>query len=160
MTPFRLLALLALILVTPATAQMSAPRIQPIVIQPIVASPSNADTVLEPWMTPETAKKAIEQLRADKTELKASLADTNTRLAEAVARIDAMTKPGGSLVKAYCASETVSRNTAGGEEDCSAGGYRCDQVSGLCHRSATHSRDVLDRTLIMTPRTIHCSKVI
>ena len=63
MTPFRLLALLALILVTPATAQMSAPRIQPITIQPIVASPQNADTVLEPWMTPETAKKAIEQLR-------------------------------------------------------------------------------------------------
>ena len=139
MTPIRLLALVALVLVTPATAQMSVPRIQPIVVQPIVASPQGADAVLEPWMTPETAKAAIEKLRAERAELKASLADTNTRLAEAIAKIDAMTKPGGSLVKAYCASATVSRNTAGAEENCETGGYRCDQVSGQCHRRATHS---------------------
>ena len=139
MTPFRLLAVLALVLVTPATAQMRVPRIQPIVVQPVVASPQGVDTVLEPWMTPETAKAAIEKLRAERSELKASLADTNTRLADAIAKIEAMTKPGGTLVKAYCASATVSRNTAGAEEDCSAGGYRCDQVTGLCHRSATHS---------------------
>jgi hypothetical protein len=139
MTPFRLLALLALVLVTPATAQMSVPRIQPIQVQPVAVSPQGADAVLEPWMTPETAKRAIEQLRAERTELKASLADTNTRLAEAIAKIDEMTKSGGTLVKAYCASSTVSRNTAGAEEDCAAGGYRCDQVTGLCHRRATHS---------------------
>ena len=138
MTPFRLLALLALIFVTPATAQMTVPRIQPVVIQPIVSAP-NVDLVVEPWMNPETAKKAIEQLRADKTELKASLADTNTRLAEAVAKIDAMTKPGGSLVRAYCASSTVSKNTAGAEEDCAASGYACDQVSGQCFRTARNS---------------------
>ena len=139
MTPFRLLALLALILVTPATAQMRVPPIQPIVLQPVVATPQSADLSVEPWMTPETAKKAIEQLRAERTELKTNLADTNTRLAEAVARIDEITKPGGSLVKAYCASRTVSRNTAGAEEDCADSGYACDQVSGLCHRSATNS---------------------
>lgn len=139
MTPFRLLALVALVLVTPATAQMSIPRIQPVVVQPVVATPPSAELALEPWMTPETAKAAIEKLRAERNELKASLAETNTRLAEAIAKIDAMTTPGGSLVKAYCASATVSRNTAGAEEDCAAGGYRCDQVSGLCHRSATNS---------------------
>ena len=139
MTPFRLLALLALILVTPATAQMRVPPIQPIVLQPVVATPQSADLSVEPWMTPETAKKAIEQLRAERSELKTSLADTNTRLAEAVARIDEITKPGGSLVKAYCASRTVSRNTAGAEEDCADSGYACDQVSGLCHRTATNS---------------------
>jgi hypothetical protein len=154
MTPFRLLALLALILVTPATAQMSAPRIQPIVLQPIVATPS-ADLSVEPWMTPESAKKAIEQLRAEKTELKASLADTNTRLAEAIAKIDQITKPGGTLVKAYCASDTVSRNTAGAEEDCAAGGYACDQVTGLCHRTATNSM-MCSSGFNWDARTNHC----
>ena len=139
MTPFRSLALLALILVTPATAQMRVPPIQPIVLQPVVATPQSADLSVEPWMTPETAKKAIEQLRAERSELKTSLADTNTRLAEAIARIDEITKPGGSLVRAYCASRTVSRNTAGAEEDCAASGYACDQVSGLCHRTARNS---------------------
>lgn len=136
---YRLWALLAVLIVTPALAQMNVQRIKPIVIQPIVATPPSVDTVVEPWMTPESAKKAIEQLRAERSELKTSLSETNTRLAEAIARIDEMTKPTGSLVRAYCASPTLSRNTAGAEEDCAAGGYGCDQVSGLCHRTATNS---------------------
>ena len=133
MTPVRLLALLALILVTPAAAQMTMPQMaKPIVVQPILATPPAADLSVEPWMTPETAKKAIEELRLERTELK-------TNLSEAIARIDAMTRPDGSQVRAYCATETLSRNTAGAEEDCAASGYSCDKVSGLCHRTARNA---------------------
>ncbi|MSQ98767.1 MAG: hypothetical protein EXR85_05660 [Xanthomonadales bacterium] len=55
------------------------------------------------------------------------------------ARIDEMTAPGGSLVTAYCASQTISRNTAGAEEDCSTGGYVCAPVSGLCYTTCQTS---------------------
>ncbi len=61
------------------------------------------------------------------------------KLTAAVQRIEDMTKFGGSLVQAYCASHTLSRNTAGATEDCAVSGYTCDQVSGACHRRATMS---------------------
>lgn len=140
MTMFRLVALLALILVTPATAQMSVPRIRPIAVEPVTAVPQGDQLIVDPWTNPDTARRVIEQLRAERSELKSSLGAANGRLADALAKIDALTTPGGSLVRAYCASPTVSRNTAGAEEDCADSGYRCDQVSGLCHRSATSSQ--------------------
>jgi hypothetical protein len=48
-------------------------------------------------------------------------------------QIAAMTKPGGSQVRAYCASEGESRNTAGAVTNCASLGYACEAVSGLCY---------------------------
>lgn len=54
-------------------------------------------------------------------------------------RIAQMSHPGGRLVKAYCESDAVSRNTAGARNDCSASGYACEPVSGLCRTSCQGS---------------------
>lgn len=54
-------------------------------------------------------------------------------------RIAEMTRPGGSLVRAYCESPTVSRNTAGAVNDCARNGFGCEPVSGLCRTSARSS---------------------
>ncbi|MEO5972841.1 MAG: hypothetical protein ABIP91_05715 [Sphingomicrobium sp.] len=59
----------------------------------------------------------------------------------ALATIDAMTKPGGALVKAYCESPTLSKNTAGASENCADAGYRCAPVEGTCRRSCNISDD-------------------
>jgi hypothetical protein len=47
-------------------------------------------------------------------------------------QVAAMTKQGGSLVRAYCESESLSRNTAGATTNCATLGYACEAVSGLC----------------------------
>jgi len=56
-------------------------------------------------------------------------------------RLDSFTSLGGSEVHAYCADKTTSRNTAGAETNCAAGGYECEPVSGLCKTSCTTSAD-------------------
>lgn len=151
MTRYRMLAVMAMMFITPAAAQMTVPKVsRPNVLQPLTVSP-NAETTLEPWMTPETAKKTIEELRLERTQLK-------TSLSEALARIDAITQPGGSLVRAYCASHTVSKNTAGAEENCAASGYSCDQVSGQCHRTAT-SGDMCSEGFNMDATNGRCIKL-
>ena len=142
MTPFRLMAMLALVLVTPATAQMRVPRIQPIVVQPIVASPQGVDTVVEPWMTPETAKAAIEKLQARNRELKGQMSLTLADLQAVRTQLDEITRAGGSLVRAQCASPALSRRTdGGGEENCHASGYVCGEVEGTCKRQCSTSND-------------------
>lgn len=50
-----------------------------------------------------------------------------------------MTRPGGSRVMAYCEANTTSINTAGARSDCSAAGYVCEDVSGLCRTSCQTS---------------------
>lgn len=45
-------------------------------------------------------------------------------------QIAQMTSQGGSLVRAYCANTTTSRNTAGAQMSCDR--YLCEPVSGLC----------------------------
>jgi hypothetical protein len=69
--------------------------------------------------------------------LRDQLAVTLADLQNLRARLDDMTRAGGSLVTAQCTSDTISRNTAGASEDCAASGYTCAAVSGLCHRSCT-----------------------
>jgi len=48
-------------------------------------------------------------------------------------QIQAMTKPGGALVRAYCDGEFVSRNTTGATNNCASRGYACEPVSGTCY---------------------------
>lgn len=128
-----LLALLACLFITPALAQvMRMPR--PIQIDPIpaptVAQP-NSD-LAEKAMTIEEARERIAQLQRDKRE-------ANARLTEALETIRQMTTRGGSLVRAYCEDRSISRNTAGGTEDC--GRYICGDSSGLCKTSCNASSD-------------------
>ncbi|WP_166210918.1 hypothetical protein [Cognatiluteimonas telluris] len=58
------------------------------------------------------------------------------------------TRRGGSLVHAYCETETMSRNTAGASNDCAPTGYRCEPVSGLCRTSANDSAQCADGFLL------------
>ena len=129
-----LLAILALLFITPALAQViQVQKLErPVVINPIptpeqLTADPNSD-IAEKVMTIEEAKAQIAKLRQERREL-------NAKLAEAVATIEQMTKPGGSLVRAYCESPEVSRNTAGATENC--GRYQCGQVDGLCKKSCS-----------------------
>jgi hypothetical protein len=54
-------------------------------------------------------------------------------------RIENFTRLGGSEVHAYCPSAATSRNTAGAESNCAAGGYSCEPVTGLCRESCDTS---------------------
>lgn len=135
------LALLALLIVTPALAQVMVQpiqKVQPIPTVPIVRAPDmtvqqNNDAANK-VMTIEEARARISQLTQEKRA-------ANEKLKEALARIDEITKPGGSLVRAYCASPALSRNTAGAEENCSSTGYVCGEVAGLCKTQCTTSND-------------------
>ena len=55
-------------------------------------------------------------------------------------QLDAYTSRTGARVTAYCETPTLSRNTAGASNDCSANGFGCEPVSGLC-RTVAHSSD-------------------
>ena len=74
------------------------------------------------------------QLRGENTDLRQQLAE--------------YTRHGGSLVHAYCETETVSRNTAGARNDCAPTGYKCEPVSGLCRTSANDSIQCADGFLL------------
>mgnify|MGYP006179284355 CR=1 FL=1 len=50
-----------------------------------------------------------------------------------------VTALGGSEVRAYCASSSESRNTAGASESC--GAYTCNATSGLCRDRCASSND-------------------
>lgn len=69
-----------------------------------------------------------ETLQQQNNTLKQQVSDLQKKLSDA-------TKPGGSAVKAYCESETVSRNTAGATSVCIP--YQCEPVSGLCRTSCS-----------------------
>lgn len=129
--------MLGLLFVTPAIAQIvQVQPIQPTV--PIIRIPSIAaeqnEDLANKAMTIEEARARISQLAKEKRE-------ANAKLKEALARIDEMTKPGGSLVRAYCASSDISRNTAGAEENCATTGYVCGEVAGVCKAQCATSND-------------------
>lgn len=69
-----------------------------------------------------------EQLREENERLR----QENERLA---GDIREMTSRDGSAVRAYCESRHVSRNTAGGSDEC--GVYLCNEASGLCRDRCT-----------------------
>jgi len=85
---------------------------------------------------PERTLGLIQRLFRERAVLRGQNAHMKTEIDALNFKISEMTRFGGTQVIAYCASETISRNTAGMEEDCSITGYRCNQVSGLCNRIA------------------------
>ena len=131
---------LAAIATVPVLAQIQPVTIQrpvPVTIQPIQQTPANPSSI-EPWMTPETAKAAIEKLQARNRELRGRMDVTLADLQAVRAQLDEMTRAGGSLVRAQCVSPALSRRTdGGGEENCHASGYVCAEVEGTCHRQCT-----------------------
>ena len=132
----RLVALLAALIVTPALAQLM--QVQPIqrpIVTPQVIQPIQQDSnATEKIMTIEEARARIAKLQSEKREL-------DGRITEALATIDQWTSKGGSLVHAYCESETLSRNSAGASEDCATSGYRCADVEGTCRKSCNVTTD-------------------
>jgi hypothetical protein len=113
--------------------------------QTVPAAPMQAaPAVVAPRVAPAMAidfqaeyRKQVEknrQLRSENTDLRHQLAE--------------FTRLGGSLVHAYCATETVSSNTAGARVDCAPTGYKCEPVSGLCRTSANDSNQCADGFLL------------
>ena len=115
-----------------------APSVQPIeaTASPAVASDvaetDQAPSGIQPIETVESVKAANAKLR----EANKILRNENNSLKE---RLTQMTTRGGSLVRAYCPTETTSANTAGAEANCAASGYKCEDVSGLCHKTCASS---------------------
>ncbi len=149
MSPIRLLALMALALAIPASAQVlqiEPLQVKPIqqrpVVTPVLTVPQSAPTDLsfDPALDPERARAVIAKLKAEKRALREQMTLTLGDLQQARSSIDEMTSRGGSLVRAQCASDSLSRRTdGGGEENCSASGYTCSAVEGICHRQCSTS---------------------
>ncbi len=149
MTPMRLLALMALALAIPAAAQVM--QVQPIQVQtiqqrpgvtPVLTVPQSApaDLSFDPALDPERARAVIAKLKAEKRALREQMTLTLGDLQQARSAIDEMTSRGGSLVRAQCVSDSLSRRTdGGGEENCAASGYTCAAVEGTCHRQCSTS---------------------
>ena len=120
------------------------------IVRPVTAPPPTTTqtqtqqgaATFDPVMTPETARAAIAKLRAKNVELKKQMQLTLGDLQVLRSKLDEMTRAGGSLVRAQCVSDTLSRRTdGGGEENCAASGYVCGAVEGTCRRSCTTSND-------------------
>jgi uncharacterized protein YlxW (UPF0749 family) len=91
--------------------------------------------------TIQPAPAVSEAAVVDKDAQLERLQDSNRRLRaenqELQARLDAMTRKGGSAVMAYCENPSESRNTAGAVDAC--GDYTCNETSGLCRDRCTTS---------------------
>lgn len=128
-------------LAVPAIAQIMpgqilrpiAPRIE---VQKVQA-PSYNPLIVDPANDPERARALIKKLQKDKRAMRDKMQQTLAELQNARTTIDEMTRVGGSLVRAQCASSTLSRTTSGVEENCAASGYTCGAVEGTCHRQCT-----------------------
>jgi hypothetical protein len=129
----RLFGLVALLMVTPAIGQvMKIQRIPTPQVDQVQIENRDLSTAIV--QDPAKARETIARLYREKREL-------NARLTEALATIQQYTDRKGSLVKAYCESREISRNTAGATEDCSASGYICGDVEGTCKRRCEVSLD-------------------
>lgn len=139
----RLVALLAAIAVTPALGQVTPVQVQrPLIVPHIPPTAQQDSDVAQKVMTIEDAQAQIAKLKADKRDLTLKLNDANTKLNETLATLDGWTRKGGSLVHAFCASDTLSQRSDGaGQEDCSASGYSCSPAEGTCYRSCNVSTE-------------------
>jgi membrane-associated HD superfamily phosphohydrolase len=112
--------------VPPAAVQMQSPATQP-------------NVAMTPEMEIDALKKKIVKLQDQNKQLtdqNKQLTDQNSKLSQ---QISEMTKKGGSQVKAYCESQSLSKNTAGATNSCASSGYNCEPVSGLCYNQCTSS---------------------
>jgi len=139
--------ILAAIAAVPALAQIQIMQMPQSPPEPVVApapaapqiqmvAPSEMPT-FDPASTPETARAEMTRLQNRIRDLRGQLAVTLGDLQALRTQLDEMTRAGGSLVRAMCVSPTLSRNTAGAEENCAASGYTCASVEGTCHRQCT-----------------------
>lgn len=143
MTRKLILSLIALLFIVPALAQVTPVRVQSIrppaanipPALPVARDPNAA--VFDVANDPERARALIAKLRKDKREMREKMQSTLVELQNARATIDEMTRLGGSLVRAQCVSDTLSRTTSGQEENCAASGYTCAGSEGTCHRSCS-----------------------
>jgi hypothetical protein len=133
MTRAGLIGIVTLLLVTPALAQvMTVQRIPgPAVNQIQVEDRDLSQAIVT---DPDKAKETIARLYREKREL-------NAKLTEALATIQQYSERKGTLVKAYCESRELSRNTAGATENCADSGYVCGEVEGTCKRSCNVSSE-------------------
>lgn len=140
-----LISLLALLFIAPALAQVAPVRIQvlrppvtnvPNTVDPNVVAPVRSP-VFDVANDPERARALISKLRKDKRAMREKMQSTLVELQNARTTIDEMTRLGGSLVRAQCVSDTLSRTTSGVEENCAASGYACANSEGTCHRSCS-----------------------
>jgi hypothetical protein len=121
--------------VQPLPAVQPAPAAQATQVAVPVRDPAETDQApspIGPVETLESVKAANRQLRENNKRLR----NENGALTE---RITQMTTRGGSQVRAWCPSDTISRSTAGDEANCEAAGYTCEPVSGLCRTSCQTS---------------------
>lgn len=144
MKRIRMLALAALALAIPAAAQVIQVQPRPMVVVPVMPTPTpqtqTGELSFDPALDPEKARALIAKLRSEKRALRDQMTLTLGDLQNARTTIDEMTRAGGSLVRAQCVSESLSRRTdGGGEENCSASGYTCGAVEGTCLRQCTTS---------------------
>lgn len=120
-----------------------------------VSAPAAAQvTQLRP-ITPQIDTSVQIDYRAEYEKLRARNQELRAENAALRAQLDEWTRRGGSLVHAYCESDTVSRSTAGDRNDCAASGYACEPVSGLCRTSANSSADCAG-TWIYCPTNRQC----
>jgi hypothetical protein len=124
------------VLLAAATVAMAQVRTVPQIqqIQKIQPTPSTQGPGLELQTEEAVMRREIAQLKRENERLAAENATLK-------AQVQGYSVLGGSLVHAYCSSDTVSMNTAGASADCAASGYACDKVSGLCKTRCETSAD-------------------
>ena len=112
-------------------------------VVPVLPAPPTqsqpGDLSFDPALDPK-GTRADRQVRSEKRALREQMTVTLGELQNARTVIDEMTRAGGTLVRAQCVSDSLSRRTdGGGEENCSASGYTCSPVEGTCLRQCTTS---------------------
>jgi hypothetical protein len=135
------------------TAAAAAQTVRPIKVTPVQAAPAPVEQATQVSPAVEDAARTtgqesaprpidtVESLRAANNKLRADNRTLRAENNDLKQQILGYTRHGGSLVTAYCPTATLSRNTAGDERDCAAGGYKCEKVSGLCHATCSTSAE-------------------
>lgn len=132
----------------PPPAPTTRPRVQPVQpLQPaqVPVRPAQQAPQAQPGLAVDATtvlKNQLHQCEQERLQLdqendglRQQVQQLQQQKAALQQQLDETVHPGGSLVKAWCESETVSRNTAGAYSDC--GVYACEPVSGLCRTSCS-----------------------
>ena len=128
-------------LAVPALAQITPMKIvRPVTQPPVQTVQPQGQLTIDPATDPDRARALIAKLQAKNRDLRTQMGVTLGDLQAVRTQLDEMTRAGGSLVRAQCVSDTLSRRSDGtGEENCAASGYMCSAVEGTCRRQCTSS---------------------
>lgn len=107
----------------------------------LLAAPAGAQNVVRPMVAPSQINQIQIDYKAQWEKERAKNAELRAENARLSAQLQEWTRKGGSLVHAYCATETMSANSTGARNDCAASGYTCEPVSGVCRTSASNSSE-------------------